>query len=213
MKNNFCFLAILVFISMTATFSTCKKGGLGCVNNVYNFRTEAQAYPDKDSIKLGDTLWIKVNSLTTLIDLNSNQTVDFSGASNLGNAISIVKFTGNGSISDPAADYAANDFKYVAVIGVQVNNPFIEGIREYLFAEDFNQYKFKLAIIPQKIGVYSIGISNSVNVGRQSDKCTKAGFEFYFANTDQHLYLLQKNRPGYVISEYERAHLYCFKVY
>ena len=212
MKNNFCFLAILIFISMTATFSTCKKGGLGCANTVYNFKININAHPNLDSVHIGDTIWFEINASNNLIDINSNSAVDFSGAANLGTAISFVKFTG-GSISDPGAVFSANDFTFFLETGQQVNNPFVEGIREYLFLEKNNFFKFKLGIIPKQNGIYSIGISNAANVYRKSEKCTKAYFEIDFANTNQHLYFLQNNRPGYVIEGTELTHLYCFKVY
>ncbi len=205
-------VVILLITAMATIFSTCKKGGLGCANAVYGFQIGAQAYPDKDSIHLGDTIWIEINTSTNLTDMPSNNIIDYSGAENLGNALSFVKFIG-GSVSDPGAAYAANEFKFDIIKGNQINNSFVEGIREYLFIEKSNQYEFKLAVIPQQTGIYSIGLSNSVNVARRSDKCTKASFEIDFENTNQHLYLLQNNRPGYVISDYEKTHLYCFKVY
>ena len=205
-------VAILLITAMATTFSTCKKGGLGCANTVYNFKIGVTAYPDKDSIHIGDTLWFELNAPTSLQDNNSGKLIDYSGASNLGTAISVVKFIG-GSISDPGAVYSANSFNYFLAIGNPVNNSFVEGIREYLFLENNNQYKFKLAIIPQQLGIYSLGISNAANVYRHSDPCTKAGFEIDFENTNQHLYFLQENRPGYTISGSELTSLYCFKVY
>lgn len=205
-------VVILLSIAITTTFSTCKKGGLGCANTVYNFQIGVKAYPDKDSIQIGDTIWIEINSPTSLTDLISNKLVNYSGAKNLGSAISFVRFIG-GSVSNPGAVYSADDFTYYLETGKQVNNSFVEGIREYLFLENNNFFEFKLAIIPQQKGIYSIGISDAANVYRQSDKCTKAHFEIVFFNTSQHLYFLQNNRPGYVIEGSELTHLYCFKVY
>lgn len=205
-------IALLMIISMATIFSTCKKGGLGCADTVYNFQLEAHIKPDLDSIHKKDTIWLEINSPTILTDVSSGKTVNFSNASNLGTAISFVKFIG-GSVSNPGAEYAANDFNTYVSEGRQVNNPFVEGIREYLFLEENNSYKFKLAIIPEKDGIYSIGLSNAGNVYRKTDKCVKAGFEIDFEGTDQHLYFLQNNRPGYTISDYEQRHLYCFKVY
>lgn len=205
-------IAILFFISMASIFSTCKKGGLGCGNAVYNFKIGVRAYPDKDSIRIGDTIWFELNTPTSFEDITSGKLINYGGAANLGSAISVVKFVG-GSISDPGAVYSANSFNYILVTGSQVNNPFVEGIRDYLFLESNNQYKFKLAIIPQQLGIFSLGLSNAANVYRHSDKCTKAGFEIDFENTNQHLYFLQNNRPGYVISGSELTSIYCFKVY
>lgn len=206
-------LIVLLIAAMATTFSTCKKGGLGCANAVYSFQIGGQAYPDADSIPFEDTIWIEINMSANLTDVSSNEVIDYSGAVNLSNALSFVKLIGGGSISNPGAIYAANEFEIDVIEGKRVNNAFDEGIREYLFVERENQYKLKLAVIPKQIGIYSIGLSNSVNVYRRADKCTKANFEIEFKDTNQHLYLLQSNRPGYTISDYERRHLYCFKVY
>lgn len=205
-------VAILLVIAMATTFSTCKKGGFGCASTVYNFKIGAQAYPDNDSVHIGDTIWIKISSPTTLIDVTSNNNVNYSGANNLGNALSFDIFTG-GSFSDPGTAFAANDFNFFLKAGSIVNNPDIERIREYLFLEESAMFKFELAVIPQSKGTFGLAISNSVNIDRKSDKCTRASFEINFENTNQHLYLYQNNRPGYVISSYEQTHLYCFKVY
>ncbi|MEO9020948.1 MAG: hypothetical protein ABI237_13145 [Ginsengibacter sp.] len=205
-------ITLLLFVAMATTFSTCKKGGLGCANTVYNFKVIASTYPDNDSISIGDTIWISADFPKTLLDLNSNSNVGFIGAANLGTALSFDIFTG-GSISNPGTKYAANNFNYLLFMGDSVSNPLAERIREYLFKEMDNSYDFKLAIIPKVVGTYAIAISDAANVYTRSDKCTKAAFEIDFANTHQHLYLYQNNRPGYQISGYEEMHMYCFKVY
>ena len=203
-------LLLTIFIFAISAFNSCNK--LNCTNTVYSFKIGTKAYPDRDSVHIGDTIWIEINSPTSLTDIASNKTTDYRGASNLGTAISFDIFTG-GSISDPGTAYAAADFNYYLSIGNPINNSFVDRIREYSFLESNNMFRFKLAVIPKMKGIYGIGISNAVNVYRQSDKCSKANFEIDFENTNQHLYLYQNNRPGYVINDYEQKHVYCFKVY
>jgi hypothetical protein len=84
--------------------------------------------------------------------------------------------------------------------------------RDYGFSEMNNEYKFKLGVIPKQTGTFAIGVDNAANVFRTNDKCTKASFFIKFANTNQHLYFIEQNRPGYTISESESTHAYCFKV-
>ncbi len=206
MKN----ILILLLIFEISISSSCNK--LNCANTVYNFQISGKIYPDKDSIHIGDTIWVEINASTQFIDITSGKIIDYSGAINLGNALSVDIFTG-GSISDPGTAYAANKFNYFLLAGNSVNNSFTERIREYLFSENNSKYSFKLAIIPLLKGIYTIAISNAANVYRQSDKCAKASFEINLQNTNQHLYFYQNNRPGYVMSDYERTHMYCFKVY
>lgn len=207
---------IITFIGfyVIIIFGSCGKLRLDCDKTTFNFKIAAKAYPDRDSIRIGDTIWIEINAPTNLTDITSNKVVDYSGAANLANALSIDRFTG-GSFSNPGSVFAANDFSFILLSGFPVDSQpsGIDRIKAYLFKEDNKLYSLKLAVIPKKKGIYSIAISNGVNVYRQSDKCTKAAFEINFENTNQHLYLYQNNRPGYVISTYEHKHMYCFKVY
>jgi hypothetical protein len=99
------------------------------------------------------------------------------------------------------------------VYGVFVPDDFLPNQnRDYLFIEANSEYKFKLGIIPKRVGVFTFSPSNSGTVRRANDNCSKAVFNITFANTNQHLYVYEQNRPGYTPSEYERTHMYCFKV-
>lgn len=205
-------LAMLLIIAFTSIYSTCKKEGFGCANNVYSFKASAEASPDKDSIHIGDTIWIRSNISTKLVDQVSGQIIDYRNASNLSQSIQLLKLVG-GDFSNPGAIYAANNFTYSAFAGTQINDPFSEGQRSFSFMEQNSVYKLSVAIVARDTGTYLLAISDAVNVSRLTDKCTRANYGFYFENTNQHLYFNQNNRPGYAISSYEQTHAYCFKVY
>jgi hypothetical protein len=192
---------------MVSTLSTCKKGGLGCANTVYNFEIAGKIYPDKDSIHIGDTVWLELNIPTNFTDITSNQIVDYSGAENLGSAIGFGEYS---VINNPAP--AANSFLDVLVKGKKVDNPDIAQIREFLFEEQNNRYVFKLGIIPKEKGIFGTGFSNAQNVYRNSDKCTKAFFKINVENTRQHYYL----NPNINSSNFDTTKpsgSYYFKVY
>jgi hypothetical protein len=177
-------VAILLFIAITTTFSTCKKGGLGCANAIYNFNLDIRAYPDYAEINVGDTIWLEITSPQDFTDLVSNVKINYANAANLGSAIGFGEFIGRDSVLN-----AANYFDYKLIDGIKVNNPFVSKIREYLFIENQNQYLFKLGIIPKQTGIFGIGLSNAANVYRKNDKCTKANFLINFNNTKQHYFL------------------------
>lgn len=191
----------------TFIFSTCKKGELGCANTVYNFQLFADVFPDKDSVHIGDTIWLEVNSTTMFRDINSNVVVDYSHAMNLGSAIGFGEYS---IINNPI--FAANSFRDILLTGSNVNNPNIEQIREYLFSEQNNRYVFKLGIVAQQPGIFGIGFSNARNVYRESDKCTKANFQIILENTRHHYYL----NPNINSSNFDTTKtsgIYYFKVY
>lgn len=177
-------VAILLITAMTTIFSTCKKGGLGCANTVYNFKIAGKIYPDKDSIHVGDTVWLELNVPTSFTDITSNQIVDFSEAGNLGSAIGFGEYS---VINNPIP--AANSFIDVLVTGKEISNANTAQIREFLFEEKNNRYVFKLGIIPNENGIFGVGFSNAQNVYRNSDLCTKAFFKIILENTHQHYYL------------------------
>lgn len=54
---------------------------------MYNFKIGVEAYPDKSSISLGDTIWFHINVPIRLVDINTNQTINFGDAKNLGSAV------------------------------------------------------------------------------------------------------------------------------
>lgn len=204
----------LIFIAATIIIATssCGKLRLNCANTVFSFQTGIRAYPDKDSIRIGDTIWFESSIPVSLVDLATKQLIDYSGAANLGTAISVDRFIG-GSVSDPGSAPALSNFNYILSNGTPVVGSFPDRVGEYLFVEKNKQYIFKIGVIAKKKGTYILGIGNSKNVYRNSDKCTKATYFINFESTNQHLYLYQKNRPGYIIEGLELTNAYCFKVY
>src|SRR5699024_6572266 len=150
----------------------------------YIFEIGIKAYPDKDSIHVGDTIWFEINEPVRLSDINTKEKINYGGAVNLGSAIGFGNYTRSNSVKT-----AANSFKYILDKGTKVRNPNIEQIRDFRFIQQGNRYLFKLGVIPQDTGVFGVGFSNAQNVYRKDDECTKALFIINFKNTNQHYYL------------------------
>lgn len=213
MTTNISRVLILVVLSFITIFSTCKKGTLCGDNNTYTFtHNYASAYPNKDSVLVGDTIWIEINIPFRLRDINTNQIVDYSNAVSIGNSFGVGEFIG-GSISEPGTMGAVNNFNYITIKGHLINDNILNERIQFNFTKINDSFSLKVGVIPKIPGVYYVGISDDAGIYRKNDVCTKATFEFQFANTNQHLYFYQNNRHGYIISDYEREHLYCFKVY
>jgi hypothetical protein len=200
MKSTVCCLVIWYL----GTHAICNKRS-DCSQTVYSFEAFFKAFPDKDSIKIGDTIWLELNTPVQLKDILTNQMVDYSGAINLGTAIAYLDLT--------ATIPAANHFDNIPVKGSVVQSGKPDQIREFLFAEENGTYRFKIGIVAKNKGLFAIGPGNAANVYTRKNKCDKAGFNLTFKDTDQHLYLYEQSRPGYQPSAYERTHMYCFRVY
>ncbi len=204
-------ISILIMVGVISVFSTCKKR-FGCADDTYSFETNIRAYPDHDSIRVNDTIWLEYSAPNQLKDIFINEVIDYSNAENLGTAIAFDELIG-GSFSDPGSKNAADSFRINVMVGKATPNPYSSRIREFLFEAGSSGYKFKVGIIPQAKGIYCLAPSDAHRVYRSSDKCTKAFFRITFSNTNQHLYYYQQSRPGYTPSQYEMTHMYCFKVY
>lgn len=204
-------LYYIISIALLSIYATCNKR-LGCHEAIYSFEANYSIRPDADSIHVGDTVWLELNTSTKLINLYTNQLVDYSGAANFGTAIGYGQLLGGG-VLDPGGKPAADSFENVVVKGVSDHSLKPDQVRSFLFTEENGMYVFKLGIVPKAKGLFVIVPGNAVNVYTKKNKCVKANFSLTFKNTNQHLYLYEQSRPGYIPSEYERTHMYCFKVY
>ena len=124
---------------MASIFSTCKKGGLGCASAVYNFQIGENIGPDSDSIKINDTIFLKVNASTKLNDLQTGILVNYSNTSNLGNVITLLRF-----LPDNAVTGAINSFNLTLLKGTEVMAVDPLSQKDVLFGEEHGNYIFSL---------------------------------------------------------------------
>ncbi len=188
-------LAISLFTaSLFFQRCSCKKAfGLDCAEVKYGFELPVKAFPNNDSISIGDTIWLQINESTSFKDVQSGQIIDYSGAENLGTVLSFGNYD---SSLNSWTNENPNNFKLVLMNGngVLVNQTPIS--IEYLFTEKDKRYMFLLAVIPKGKGLFSLLFSNSNNTYRKSDKCTKANFMINFKDTNQHYPLNPFYIPG-----------------
>jgi hypothetical protein len=200
-----------LLVGVISVYATCNKR-LDCHTTIYSFEAKYTVRPDSDSIHPGDTIWMELTSSTQMNNLFTNQVVDFSGAENFGTAVGYAKITG-GNILDPGVTPAADSFENALIKGTSVPSQQPDQVRSFFFSEENGMYVFKLGIVPKVKGLFMISPGNAVNVYTNKNKCDKANFSLTIKNTNQHLYLYEQSRPGYVLSAYDRGHLYVFKVY
>ncbi len=183
----------IILVTITLMVQECgNKIGLDCATTKYSFELPVKAYPDRDSISIGDTIWFEVNAPTRLKDINTNQMVDYSGTANLGSALSFSALSADNEFTINSVER----FNYVLINGLELRHSYNNGLgNEYQFIENNSSYIFQLGIIAKEKGKYRIVFSNSNNTYRNSDKCTKASFNINFKNTNQHYTL----SPFYII--------------
>lgn len=194
-----------MLLSLASIYATCRKH-LDCRETVYNFEMGIKAYPDRDSIHVGDTVWLEVDESTMQADVITGGTINFTGASNLGSAIGFKKLS---SATNMFTIDAVQKLDFFLVKGKEVTNTLPSLYKEYFFAEENNRYIFKLGVVPKESGVFILVFSNATGVVRKSDNCTKASFILNFENTNQHHYL-NPSFPGGTVAP---GGDYYFKVY
>jgi len=198
----FSIIVLLLIAFFSTIFFTCKKSS--CVNRGYSFSIGIKAYPDYDSIDIGDTIFLNLKEPVSLQELNSGNIINYTGAKNLGSVMGIGEMLGSGN-----ERYAIGDFHYQLTKGIEVQSIDPNRFKEYLFTEENGFYLFKLAIIPQKIGIYRLGLSNAANVYTAENPCDRSGFMINFKQTNQHLYFNQWN---FGVTPALPNGVYCFKV-
>lgn len=161
-------------------------GMLGCPNNIYQFKMDARITPDKDTVHIGDTIWVEINSPTIFKDQTSGEEINFNKAANLGTDISFVKLIDRSPIQ---LEDAVSDFYFDLALGAETPSSWLQSIKLYLFEEINGRYMFSLGIIPKETGTYRINLENPSGVYRKRKLCPKAAFSMRLVQTDQHYYL------------------------
>jgi hypothetical protein len=194
------FFLILWLLTWVISYS-CHKSG--CQQKSYIFTSNYSYYPEKDSIRVGDTL------LLTCTIAKQQPLVYFSGAENLGGNLVI-------SNSDSFALFtrgAVAKFSYFNIKGSIYSTALHPGnVKQISYDETDSSYDLQVGIIAQDKGVFIFSVSDDPGVFRKgSESCGVANFLFVNANKDKHLYLFENlNGP---LGVDDHLHSYCFKVY
>lgn len=189
--NKSTFAVLLIFLSFSN--AQCIKNGLDCANTKHSFELPIRAYPDKDSIAIGDTIWFEVNSPTQLQDGITGQLTDYSKTVNLGSGITFRAL----DAEDKFTISALNRFDFLLLEGIELRSGYSNGLgNEYRFTEKDFSFRFLLGIIAKEKGTYVVLFSRAGNVYRSNDECTKASFDIFFVNTNQHYPLNPFYIPG-----------------
>ena len=184
-----------------------------CIEANYSFAVNAQITPDTDSVQVGDTIFLTSTFSTKLKDLISNDSIDYSNSTNIGSNLAFIKLNkGTDTIQEAVAD-----FMFASIIGKIYNDnsiPSPKRVQQLIYQEENNIYKLKIGIIPTQSGIYYLGVTNGLSVGRKnSHSCEKAGFSITLNNTNQHLNYFSAWNPNNSLTNYVQQRVYFLKVY
>jgi hypothetical protein len=85
------FLFIVIILCCCAF--QCRKR-LSCGTTTYSFSVGIRVLPDRDSLRIGDTIWLEIDEPTTQLDLFTQTRIDYSRAENFGTNFNFAKILG-----------------------------------------------------------------------------------------------------------------------
>lgn len=189
--------------------SGCPKS---CIEANYAFLVNAQVSPDRDSINVGDTIYITSSFPAKLIDQGTGAEINYTGAKKIGSTLGVGKLKMGSAIPVDAVF----DFSYIAIKGNVYNDRGIaspDAVQQLTYQDSNNTYELKVGLIAKVKGTYALGIGNGLSVGRSGVKnCEKAAFDISLNKTSQHFNIYQSFSQNHQSNDYERKHAYYFVV-
>ena len=201
-------LLIGILLIALPYFLGCKKK---CIKNHYNFNGTGIFSPEKDSIEIRDTVWFNSIIPEKSLDLNSNQIIDYSGASNFRTDINFDV----ASLAD-ILNGAVDSFTFISNKGAVNTNPLTpQSSKTVSYMEENGNYQLSFGIVATKKGNYIITV---IDIENSKKNCSDVYLTLTVNNADKHLYYLQAvyfpGSPwGNSIPPIIETHSYCFKVY
>lgn len=205
------FLQIVLLITATQFLfgSSCNKDGTKpCRDARYSFNVTSEFYPQKEIYNVGDTIFLNSIIPKNLIDLISNQQIDYSNSLGISGNFNTLKMD---TINKLAIE-GLNNFKVVNLTGsstVISNSPNL-GINIF-FSESANAYNAKFGLKLESKGLFYIGVTDLSSQGLRGQDCTNAGFNMTVTNSNKNLHLFQY-ALGYAPDAMLAKNIFCFRV-
>lgn len=198
---------LILILSVIQFFAGCHKP---CDEPNYTFNVSDFFTPEKDSIRIGDTLWLQSSILKLQKDINTQKEISFSNAENLGTTL-IISDVGKFRNSLRGAVDSFSFFKINGNI-FTASNTDINGVKQITYKETTASYELKVGLVALKAGIYIFTVTDNPSVFRKGKtKCGLGAFEILNQNPNKHLYLFEDLLGP--LSSYDRNHSYCLKVY
>lgn len=209
MDIKFSLIGLLITATLITLGSSCgkDKGSKPCSGGRYSFNATSQILPQKEVYNIGDTIVISSTIPITLLDLVSNQQINYSNNLGVGGNIGI----GLIDSINKKFDFATDSFNILSSKG-----SFSFGLNKVVniaYEESNTLFQFEIKLLPKKKGNYILGITDLGSQGIKNKDCTNAGFTMFINNSNKHFSILTNaNIPGVTIDATRIATNYCFRV-
>lgn len=191
----------LIFFCILVVNCGCQKP---CNEPDYNFTVFESFSPEKESMNIGDTLYLDCKIPKMEKDNNTGQVINFSNLANLGDNLIISDIS-----KFDAKREAADSFSYVNIYGKIYSDN--NGAKQFQFMETDSTYRLKVGLILLKAGSYIFTIPDIPGVYRNGHiRCGVGNYAVLNSNINKHLYLFEDLWGA--LSIYDRNRSYCIKV-
>jgi hypothetical protein len=198
-------LNILIAFTILIISERCHKP---CNEPDYTFIGNDVFSPEKDTLNVGDTLWLNSSINKELVDTSTKKSIDFSNAANLGSTVVISDIN---KFQDKRG--AIDSFDYIKITGNIFSdvNTDTSNVKQLQYSETASSFELKIGFVAKKAGSYIFTIPDNPYLFRKGQpKCGTAKIIMLNSNTDQHLYLFE-NMWG-ALSSYDSARSYCIEI-
>ena len=204
-------IGLLITATQFLFANSCKKNNSGSVPctqvTPYSFDVTSTFSPQKEIYNIGDTIYLESNFQKNLLNLISNQQVDYSNSLSVGGTIGF----GLMDTIQHSTIAAYSKFQVVPKIGTftQIINVPENGVStSYL---ESTSYQFKIGIIVKQKGLFVLGVNDLASQGIIGQNCTNANFNMTVSNSNKHFNLFQY-ALGYPPDVLMQKSIYCFRV-
>jgi hypothetical protein len=210
MATNLIRLGLFILTSQALLSASCSKDKPRLCRGGYSFRITSEWVPQKQTYKVGDTLYLKSSFPTMLTDqINTSMIIDYSNAVGIGGSyifyeLDSVNRKVNGAVSK---------FDFLVVDGSIANGIIVPDEQKVISYRELNgTYSFQLKVIPKDKGIFTFFISDLSSRGIRGKNCTNAGFSNTLVNTNKNIHLFEHAMGRSPASQYETERIYCFRV-
>ncbi|GAB4341766.1 MAG: hypothetical protein OHK0038_21520 [Flammeovirgaceae bacterium] len=151
-----------------------------CNNPKYVFRVPVSTTSIKDTLKIGDTLWIEMDVEQSMRDTISKKDISYPNG-DFSFIVGITEFNSTDQNGTSNMKEANHLFKDVIINGTFSNFYKNSNCCYYLADFENNHYRFKLGLIPLKKGDYFIKMHGGVE-RQKIDKCDTSIADIYVSN-------------------------------
>jgi len=167
-----------------------------CVGPEYIFNTAIKVSPERDTVQLGDTLWLKGSIPDVLKDSLSKIMVEYRNAKVI-LSLQFIEVLKTDRMQTSLAN-VPDKFSFVSTIG-RIYTPRLPTWRDIETAYIGNTYQYEVGIIPKEAGTFFIEAAHAgiANIESKKNRCEGAELYQHFDVKNINFHLLEPYNPQF----------------